>query len=305
MEQYKAAEKAIQSALVDADIEQRIGIMEALSRLAQVAGKPYAVGKHFLAFLEAYTPNLEALRDGESIADRAAHVRRILNCFARAGVTTERLRLLYLHIERDFPEFESMGALLPMPDAVNLLHTMLSTGLSSAQAVQVLLKCALRDPLMHYKDDSVELRKLKMIEMLLRVDFLHTQETLAWEVLEYLSVVRSLRYYDRELRRETPLSYQLAFFLRKHSFPAKRHMVGPYGLKVCDPEARVNFEPVEDRTYRLGLVEEPAVRKGRHLEAIGWRHVPVDATDWDALQTYEAKAEHVRNLLKENDLLDL
>lgn len=32
--------------------------------------------------------------------------------------------------------------------------------------------------------------------------------------------------------RDTTLSYQLAFFLRKHGFPAKRKMLGPYALKA-------------------------------------------------------------------------
>merc|ERR1712060_869551 len=116
-------------------------------------------------------------------------------------------------------------------------------------------------PLTHVADDSVELRLLRMIEILIRLDFLHTQEQLPRDVSEYLSVVRDLRFYDRELRRDTALSYQLAFFLRKHGFPAKRTMLGPYSLKIADPEERINFEPVEDRSFRHGMTEDPQARK--------------------------------------------
>merc|ERR1712050_155730 len=138
---------------------------------------------------------------------------------------------------------------------------MLATDLSSAPSTVALLRSALREPLMYVEDDAKELRLLKMIEMLLRVDFLATQEKLPSEVSEYLSVVRSLRYYDRELRRDTPLSYQLAYFLRKHNFPSKRHMLGPYTLKVCDPEERINFEPIEDRHFGSTMQETPTARK--------------------------------------------
>merc|ERR1719382_2312913 len=173
--------------------------------------------------------------------------------------------------------------------AVRLCHTMLATSQSSAQAVTVLLRAALREPLVHVADDSIELRFLKMIEMLIRLDYLHTQEQLPSDVSEYLSVVRSLRFYDRELRRDTALSYQLAFFLRKHNFPSKRHMLGPYSLKVCDPEERINFEPVEERSWRPGMVEEPPDRKRRHLEAVGWRHIEVHASTWQKLDNYDEK----------------
>merc|ERR1712232_1471895 len=138
--------------------------------------------------------------------------------------------------------------------------------------------------------------------MLVRLDFLHTQEKLPPDVAEYLAVLRSLRYYDSELRRDTALSYQLAFFLRKHNFPAKRQMLGPYVLKVCDPKERINFEPVEERQWRPGMREEPPARKRRHLEAIGWRHIEVTTSEWNALETYDAKAAHVRKLLKDHDM---
>merc|ERR1712007_167633 len=198
-------------------------------------------------------------------------------------------------IERDFPRIEAAGAILPMPAAIRLCHLMLSTDLSSAPAVIVLLRATLREPLMHFSDDSVELRLLKMVEMLLRVDFLTTQEQLPREVVEYLSVVRNLRYYDQALRRDTPLSYQLAFFLRKHGFPCKRHMVGPYALKVCDPVERINFEPVEKQSFRPGMREEPTARKRRHLEAIGWRHIEITSAEWERLECYDMKAAHVRS----------
>merc|ERR1712216_132123 len=208
------------------------------------------------------------------------------------------------HIEQDFPRFESMQALLPMPIAVSLCHTMLSTGLSSPPAIVALLRAALREPLMNYADDARELRQLKMTELLLRVDFLHTLERLPPEVTEYLSVVRSLRYYDRELRRDTALSYQLAYFLRKHQFPAKRHMLGPYALKICDPEERIHFEPVEARSFRWGMSEEPTARKRRHLEAVGWRYFEVRAEERKALGDRDARAGYVRSILRDNGLLD-
>lgn len=156
---------------------------------------------------------------------------------------------------------------------------------------------------MYFSDDSVELRKLKMIEMLLRVDFLHTLETLTPDVSEYLAIVRDLRYYDREIRRDTVLSYQLAYFLRKHRVPVRRQMLGPYALKVCDLKERINFEPVEDITHRHGMPETPFARKRRHLEAVGWRHIEVHGRAWSKLPDYKAKANSVRQLLKENDLL--
>lgn len=219
-------------------------------------------------------------------------------------MTTERLRLIYAHIEKDFPRFEAASGLLPMTSAVSLCHTMLCTGMSAPPAVVVLLRAALREPLMYVDDDAEELRRLKTIEFLLRVDFLHTVEQLPRDVNEYLSIVRSLRYYDRELKRDTPLSYQLAFFLRKHNFPSQTHMLGPYALKVCDPDERINFEPVEDRQFRFGLPEEPPARKKRHLEAVGWRSFEVTALQWQALENYDAKAEHIRGILKVNNLID-
>ena len=63
--------------------------------------------------------------------------------------------------------------------------------------------------------------------------------------------MRDLRFYDRELRRDTKLSYQMAYFLRKHGFPAKRKMLGPYALKICDPAERINFEPLEALASKL------------------------------------------------------
>lgn len=288
----------LQKALVASSISDRIKVLTALAEL-----KGYPVGSYFLIFLEEYCASLGPLRDGETIADRAMELRDVLRCFHTANVGTERLRLVYEHIEQDFVAFEHAGALLPMPEAVRLCHTMLATGLSHVGAVIILLRSALREPLIHVPDDALELRLLKMIEMLIRLDFLHTQEQLPADVTEYLSVVRDLRFYDRDLRRDTALSYQLAFFLRKHGFPSKRHMVGPYALKVCDPDERINFEVVEDRTFRAGMPEEPTARKKRHLEAVGWRTFEVRASTWHALADYNEKARFVRSILKGNDLL--
>merc|ERR1740129_1263441 len=239
-------EEALKGALAYAPMPERFALLGGVADLALLDGRPYPIASYFLGFLEAYIDEIEELRDGESTAERAAELRRVLLLFHRSGVVTERLRQIHVHIAQDIPRFEAMGSLLPMPVAVSLCHTMLATGISSPQSVLALLRIALREPLMHYADDSNELRKLKFIEMLLRIDFLHTLEQLPREVTEYLAIVRSLRYYDRSVRRDTALSYQLAYFLRKHSFPAKRHMLGPYALKVCDPEARINFEPVEE-----------------------------------------------------------
>lgn len=301
----EAAGQPLQRALVEGDIPNRIELLRALSSLGCLPGRPYSVGAYLLIFLEEYAATLGALRDGETIMDRAAELREVFRCFHIAGVGTERLRLLYEHIEQEFPRFEAAGALLPLSSAAQLCHTMLATGQSSAPAVTVLLRAALREPLVHVSDDAHELRLLKTIEMLVRLDYLHTQEQLPRDVSEYLSVVRDLRFYDRDIRRDTALSYQLAYFLRKHGFPSKRHMLGPYALKVCDPEERINFEPVEERQYRPGMAEEPPARKKRHLEAVGWRSFEVHASTWHELATYEAKAAHMRHLLKENDLLSL
>eukprot|EP00931_Biecheleriopsis_adriatica_P076701 TRINITY_DN50390_c0_g1_i1.p1 TRINITY_DN50390_c0_g1~~TRINITY_DN50390_c0_g1_i1.p1 ORF type:complete len:417 (+),score=94.07 TRINITY_DN50390_c0_g1_i1:38-1252(+) len=301
----EASGPSLQRHLVHGDISERLELLRAIADLGTLPGRPYPIAVYLLFFLEEYVEMLETLRDGETIADRAAEIREVLLCFHRAGLSPDRLKLIYGHIEREFPQFEAAGALLPMPPAVRLCHTMLATGLSSAPAVQVLLRAALREPLLHVADDSQELRLLKTIEMLVRLDFLHTQEHLSPDVTEYLSVVRNLRYYDRELRRDTPLSYQMAYFLRKHGFPAKRQMLGPYTLKVCDPEERINFEPVEERTWRSGLVEEPPMRKKRHLEAVGWRSIEVHANSWKELPDYDAKALFIRQLLKDNELLSL
>jgi len=301
----EAAGPLLQWGVVEGPIPERLGVLRALSALGSLPGRPYAVGSFFLFFLEDYVRELGALRDGETISDRASELREVLRCFHAAGISAEPLRLVYEHVARDFPEFEVAGALLPLSAAASLCHTMLATGLSSPAAVTVLLRASLREPLVHIADDAQELRLLKMIEMLIRLDYLHTQEQLPPDVTEYLSVIRDLRYYDRELRRDTALSYQLSFFLRKHGFPSKRHMLGPYPLKVCDPEERINFEPVEDREFRGGMPEDPFARKRRHLEAIGWRNFQVSSSTWGALPSYEAKAAHLRRILKENDLLSL
>lgn len=294
----------LQRNLIDGDIVERLELLGAVANLGTIPGRPYAYAIHMVVFLEEYSKIIETLRDGETISDRAHELREVLLCFHRTGLSPDRLKLIYSHIERDFPQFEAAGALLPMPDAVSLCHTMLATGLSSPGAVAVLLRSALREPLIHVQDDSQELRLLKAIEMLIRVDFLYTQEQLPPEVTEYLALIRDLRFYDRELRRDTTLSYQLAFFLRKHGFPAKRKMLGPYALKVCDPEERINFEPVEERSWRFGMVEVPVARKKRHLEALGWRSIEVQATAWKGLD-YDAKALYIRKLLKENELLTM
>eukprot|EP00928_Gymnodinium_smaydae_P044091 TRINITY_DN29438_c0_g1_i1.p1 TRINITY_DN29438_c0_g1~~TRINITY_DN29438_c0_g1_i1.p1 ORF type:complete len:411 (-),score=94.68 TRINITY_DN29438_c0_g1_i1:19-1251(-) len=304
LQRLQAAETALTAALAGSRGPERLALLRRVADLGALPGRPFPVAKFFVAFLEDYGAELGTLRDGETMSERAAELREVLRCFHVAGVNTGRLRLIYSNIEEEFPRIEAAGALLPMQAAVNLLHLMLSTDLSSPGATIVLLRSALREPLMHVADDSRELRLLKMIEMLLRVDFLATQEQLPRDVSEYLSVVRSLRYYDRELRRDTPLSYQMAYFLRKHNFPAKRHMLGPYALKICDPVERINFEPVEERSFGAWLREEPPARKRRHLEALGWRHIEVKGADWAALETYEAKADHIRNLLKEQSLLD-
>ncbi|CAK0801535.1 unnamed protein product [Prorocentrum cordatum] len=300
----EAAKPQLQRVLAEAPVASRLELLRPLAALAALPGRPYAVASYMLLFLEEYTRSLGALRDGETISDRAAEIREVLLCFHRSGIAADRIRLLHEHVAQEFPRFEAAGALLPMPAAVRLCHTMLATGLSAPAAVVVLLRSALREPLLHVADDAPELRGLKTIEMLLRLDFLHTLEQLPKDVAEYLSVVRSLRYYDRDVRRDTALSYQLAFFLRKHGFPAERHMLGPYPLRVCDPEARINFEPVEERAWRPGLQEEPPARKRRHLEAVGWRSIEVTSSTWGALGSYESKAAHVRQLLKRHELLD-
>lgn len=301
----EAASKDIKVQIVEAPMNERLALLHALAELALVPGKPYSVAVYLLSFLEEFVEDLDVLAEKETIGDRADTLRAVFIAFHTAAINAERLRLLYEHIEHDFPRFEAAGALLPMPTAVRLCHTMLSTGLVSAPAVVVLLRSALREPLMHFTDTAVEMRLLKMIEMLLRVDFLVVQQQLPPDVVEYLSVVRSVRYYDRDLRRDTALSYQLAFFLRKHGFPSERHMLGPYVLKVCDPAERVSFEPLEaSGAWREGF-ETPSDRKKRHLEAIGWRSIDVRAKDWDDLGNHDAKASFIRKLLKENQLLDL
>lgn len=302
-EQFAAEGASLQGKLVDAPMPERLALLRQMSDLGTLPGKPYAIATYFFGFLESYTEDIDTLRDGETIVDRAMELRHILYCFHRGGINTERLRLIYAHIEQDFPRYEAMNALLPMPAAITLCHTMLSIGLSSPPAIVTLLRAALREPLMHFADDSKELRQLKMIELLLRVDFLHTLEQLPPEVTEYLSIVRSLRYYDRDLRRDTALSYQLAYFLRKHNFPAKRHMLGPYALKISDPEERINFEPVEERQFRPGMTEEPPARKQRHLEAVGWRSFQVKADEWKALD-HDGRAHYVRELLRKHSLID-
>ncbi len=85
---------------------------------------------------------------------------------------------IYQHVAQDFHEFEAAGALLPLKSAVELCHTMLATGLTSAGAIETLLRAAIREPLVHIADDAQELRLLKTIEILIRLDFLHTQERL-------------------------------------------------------------------------------------------------------------------------------
>ena len=295
----------LQRYLIDGSIMERLKLLGSVADLGTISGRPFANAIYMLVFLEEYSKVIESLRDGETISQRSQELREVLLCFHRTGLSPDRLKLLYSHIEHDFPRFEAAGALLPMKDAVMLCHTMLATGLSAPGAVTVLLRSALREPLLYVADDSLELRLLKAIEMLIRVDFLYTQEQLPPEVTEYLGLVRDLRFYDRELRRDTLLSYQLAFFLRKHGFPAKRKMLGPYALKVCDPEERINFEPVEERNWRFGLVEVPTGRKKRHLEALGWRSIEVKASSWKTLEDYDAKAAYIRNLLKENELLTL
>ena len=65
---------------------------------------------------------------------------------------------------------------------------MLACGLSAPGAVIVLLRSALRRPLLEVPDDAQELRLLKAIEMLLRVDFLFTQA--GARALEHGSKVR-------------------------------------------------------------------------------------------------------------------
>jgi len=304
-ERLEAANAALQRAVVDWPVADRLALIKGMAKLGALAGRPYAVGNYFLMFLEEYGPSLGALRDGETVVDRALELREVLNAFHLAGIGTERLRLIHEHVEQEFPRFEAAGALLPMSAAVQLCHTMLATGQSSSGAIIVLLRSALREPLITVADDANELRQLKMIEILIRLDYLHTQEKLPRDVSEYLSVIRDLRFYDRAIRKDTALSYQLAYFLRKHGFPSKRHMLGPYALKVCDPEERINFEPLEERTFRPGMTEEPPARRRRHLEAVGWRTFDVHAAEWEQLGTYEKKAAHVRALLKENDLLSM
>lgn len=302
---FDALQGQMQIALAEPPVGERLKVLRALSQLAGLPGRPYTVNSLFVFFLEEYVAELGALRDGETVADRAWEVREVLRCFHSAGVGAERMNKVYQHVAQDFLEFEAAGALLPLKSAVELCHTMLATGLTSAGAIETLLRAAIREPLVHIADDAQELRLLKTIEILIRLDFLHTQERLPPELTEYLSVVRDLRFYDRELRRDTLLSYQLAFFLRKHGFPAKRQMLGPYPLKVCDPEERINFEPVEDREFRGSMPETPLARKIRHIEAIGWRTFQVRSSEWSELATYEAKAVHIRGILKDNQLLRL
>eukprot|EP00435_Cladocopium_sp_Y103_P026276 s2186_g6.t1 len=97
----------LQRNLIDGDIVERLELLRAVANLGTIPGRPYAYAIYMLVFLEEYSKIIETLRDGETISDRAHELREVLLCFHRTGLSPDRLKLIYSHIERDFPQFEA------------------------------------------------------------------------------------------------------------------------------------------------------------------------------------------------------
>ncbi|CEL96972.1 unnamed protein product [Vitrella brassicaformis CCMP3155] len=287
-----------------------VDLIEVLDHLAALSIRGLEERQVFLTVPQLLSKRLD--NTGEFGAPKPYELIRVFKAYSKARVSTELLRVLYDYVSRDLGEREGDGGesggggLLTPALAIHLLATMLGTRLYTVQAIEKLLLVARRTHLGLWASDSVELRSLKWIEVSLRLDYAQTYAGLSKEALEYLSLVRDLKYTDRSLQHHTILSYQLAHFLAKHSFPCKREMVGPYALKVCDRDERVAFEPIEKVHVfpdSKGKLRHFTETKLRHLEAMGWKVYTVAFHEWGRLRDYQDKADFVRRLLRENGLL--
>ena len=157
------------------------------------------------------------------------------------------------------------------------------------------------------------LKKLKMIEICLRIDIPDVLSNLNSSSSEYLIAIREadlivdsrIMYYafHPELEKETIIGsfpniaeYQISRILQtEFHVPIMPSVVGPYHLSLTDRNERI-----------VWLVSKGKQNKTMetHLEGLGWRIRRFDVKQWIQLKTKEAKINAVRSDLKQASLLD-
>jgi len=277
---------------VELTFAQYVTVLDHLASLA-VRGPRYP--SLFVNFLAIFAEKADSGWDIQPF-----QVLTVLKAFSKAEVVTEKLRLLHAYVE----DMVESGAVSPSM-AIHLCHTMVCTRQFSAEAINALLSVACKTPLSTYGDDSHLMRALKTIECILRVDLPQTYSNLAARQMQFLNSVRDAHYADSEMSWNTATTYQVKHFLANHGFEAQSKMVGPFALRVCDPEQRIAFECLErvhfypsTNTLRFW----PSL-KFRHLEASGWRVLPIMAGEWRELGTAARREKYIRDLLISESLI--
>eukprot|EP00397_Hematodinium_sp_SG-2012_P022044 GEMP01022816.1.p1 GENE.GEMP01022816.1~~GEMP01022816.1.p1 ORF type:complete len:517 (+),score=107.52 GEMP01022816.1:3-1553(+) len=235
-----------------------------------------------LAFLDVYEESLRRKEPGLESFDEILGLLRSLSALQFDVV--ERLKGIFRFADQCIID-------VPPQRALELLHLALQKGIIPITAMSIcepILERAMQVPSL----DDLDLEALKEVEIILRLDYSQLFSNFKKETMEYLLASREAKL-SFEPPEDTVVTYQLRYFLQNHEFPAQCHAVGPYILALADPARRICF------------IHEQEKRRDRHLELLGWRAFLVQEDAWRSLPHREAKARFVRNLLKENNLLDL
>lgn len=264
-------------------LKQSISALASLGEMtSKLALPPYEGRTTFtLAFLDVYDESIRRKTPNEQSFEEVFEVVRSL---ARLKFDVlERLKGIFRFAEQCIDEIHPHRAL-------DFLYLALHEGVIPASTMSI---C---QPILHrvmqipsVKD--LDMASAKQIEIILRLDFPHQCSTFGKETMEFLTAVReaTLPYEQPE---DTIVSYQLRYFLQNHECTMKCHAIGPYVLPLADPVRRICF------------LHDNETRRDRHLDALGWRIFYVGESLWRDLPNREAKARYVRNLLKENNLLE-
>ncbi|CAD7930158.1 unnamed protein product [Amoebophrya sp. A25] len=208
----------------DSDLNLKIRILKQLVAVCDSVGDQSIVPRSiFAAFMEIYADYLatDALQKPPQQVMRQA--RGLIETFRRFNWSIPEKMSLYRYAN------SVATAQLDVKTAIWLLHHLLESRSYNESSVQQLLRIV-----MHSSSAVCDIRALKYIEMMLRLDatdigFDHNTEM-------FLTAVRDWDYTAPIAELETNdcrTLHQLAHFLGKHGFPGDHTMVGPYALPLC------------------------------------------------------------------------
>eukprot|EP00916_Digyalum_oweni_P001634 GHVL01003118.1.p1 GENE.GHVL01003118.1~~GHVL01003118.1.p1 ORF type:complete len:441 (-),score=144.56 GHVL01003118.1:131-1453(-) len=258
----------------------------------------------FITFLRLFTESIKLEKDINIYL-----IIKLLKSFSKINMKTTRLKEIYDYLESNLLRIYEYNINKKnnkdnIDIYIHLLYTMINTKLYSTGCIEILLNIICNKHLNNYNIDSIQLKSLKIIELCLRLELSGILSYIPSHIIEYLSYVNDIKYYDKKLNKYTILSYQLYNILEKHNFICKSIMEGPYALQICDPIKRIYFECIEiDQMYENSEIKFNTLQRIRHLKLTGWKVVTVNAIEWHNLKSYSAKALFVKNIIQNDSFI--